>query len=254
MLSKKILAATEEVVIAVSQYAPGERQQPHHDQHSRISFLLAGSYGEQSQRGSIGMQSGDVLLKSRLARHEDHFGPAGARLAAIEFIAEDPFDSCAIPALWQQCNDAHALRHGIAILEAGAAAKPEAARTASCDLLAGFETQKTSLVAPQWLAHLKSELEELGLAKVSVAERAKACGVHLAQASRLFRRCFGASITEHAQLHSVRRAFARLAQANALCDVAIAAGFYDQSHMNRVFRRVTGKTPGEYRTLLAHAS
>ena len=37
---------------------------------------------------------------------------------------------------------------------------------------------------------------------------------------------------------------------DAVCDVALAAGFYDQNHMSRVFKRVTGRTPGAHRALL----
>jgi AraC-like DNA-binding protein len=36
-----------------------------------------------------------------------------------------------------------------------------------------------------------------------------------------------------------------------LAQVAIDAGFSDQSHLNRVFRRFTGMTPGQYRTFLS---
>lgn len=254
MLSKKILVGTDELAIAVSRYAPGERHRPHRDQHSRISFLLSGAYDEQSQRAAIRMQAGDVLLKSHRAKHEDQFGPSGAVLAAIEFLSDDPFERCSNPALWRCCNHPHALRHAILILEAGVHAQPEVARVASCDLLAAAEQPLRGHVAPQWLARLKSELEDLSLAHVNVAKRAQAGGVHLAQASRLFRRCFGASITEHAQWHSVRRALVNLGEQNALSDLALAVGFYDQSHMNRVFRRVTGKTPGQYRALLNSAS
>jgi AraC family transcriptional regulator len=76
--------------------------------------------------------------------------------------------------------------------------------------------------------------------------------VHVSHLSRLFRRCYGASVTEYAQAHSVRRALASLAQPQlALSDVALAAGFYDQSHLNRVFRRITGRTPGACRAMLA---
>jgi AraC-like DNA-binding protein len=38
-----------------------------------------------------------------------------------------------------------------------------------------------------------------------------------------------------------------------LSDVALAAGFYDQSHMTRVFRRMTGRTPGAHRAMFAAA-
>jgi AraC-like DNA-binding protein len=34
---------------------------------------------------------------------------------------------------------------------------------------------------------------------------------------------------------------------DALTDIAEEAGFTDQSHMTRVFKRITGDTPGSYR-------
>jgi AraC family transcriptional regulator len=92
------------------------------------------------------------------------------------------------------------------------------------------------------------------LANVNVAARARAAGAHPAHASRLFRQCYGQSISEYAQGQSVRRALGRLAGAETtLSEVALSAGFYDQSHMSRVFRRVLGRTPGVQRALIAAA-
>jgi len=107
---------------------------------------------------------------------------------------------------------------------------------------------------PAWVKRLRQELEDLPLAKVSVAERARAAGAHPAQASRLFRRCFGVSITEHAHSQSIRRAVEPLACSDMpLSEVALKAGFYDQSHMTRVFRRILGRTPGAQRALMSAA-
>jgi AraC family transcriptional regulator len=36
----------------------------------------------------------------------------------------------------------------------------------------------------------------------------------------------------------------------ALGDIAVAAGFCDQSHFSRLFKRYTGQTPAEYRLAL----
>jgi len=40
----------------------------------------------------------------------------------------------------------------------------------------------------------------------------------------------------------------------ALATIALEAGFADQSHFTRTFRRATGFTPREYRRLHARAS
>ncbi len=36
----------------------------------------------------------------------------------------------------------------------------------------------------------------------------------------------------------------------ALAAVAVEAGFYDQSHFARVFKRVTGMTPGDWQGMV----
>jgi AraC-like DNA-binding protein len=146
------------------------------------------------------------------------------------------------------------MRHAATVLESALAGDCHNARTAGFDLVAANDDRPyRHCDAPIWLARLREELEDFSLARIDVAARAKEAGAHPAHASRLFRRCFGASITEHAQAQSVRRAIASLASGATLSDAALAAGFYDQSHMNRVFRRVTGRTPGAHRAMLAMA-
>jgi len=39
-------------------------------------------------------------------------------------------------------------------------------------------------------------------------------------------------------------------QSTGLADIALDAGFADQSHFTRVFKQITGTTPGAYRSLL----
>jgi AraC family transcriptional regulator len=49
----------------------------------------------------------------------------------------------------------------------------------------------------------------------------------------------------------VRAAEARLGEPDrTLAEIALETGFSDQSHLTRVFRRVTGRTPGAMREAL----
>ena len=73
-------------------------------------------------------------------------------------------------------------------------------------------------------------------------------GLHPIYVARCFRAAYGVSCGEY--LARVRAEYAgRLLAATALplTDVAIDAGFFDQSHFTNSFRRVTGLTPGAYR-------
>lgn len=90
---------------AVRRYAPGERHPPHTDRWSRISFLLRGSYREETRTGTIVMRPGDTPIKSCEAVHENVFGDAGAVLVALEFSADDPFPHSVGAHCWRKRED-----------------------------------------------------------------------------------------------------------------------------------------------------
>ncbi len=250
---RKVLLSTPGLAAVVCTYAAGERHSRHTDALSRISLLVRGGYREETDSGAITMRPGDVLLKSRRAAHEDAFGENGATLVALEFLQDDPFDAPEARDLWRRRSDGYAMRHAVAFLEAALVGDRLSAGAAGEDLIADCgRTPARRDGAPLWLRRIKHALDEGGLAEIDVASRARAAGAHPAHASRLFRQCYGQSITEYAQAQSVRRALALLGERDAsLSDTAAAAGFYDQSHMNRVFRRVLGRSPGAHRALLA---
>jgi AraC family transcriptional regulator len=67
--------------------------------------------------------------------------------------------------------------------------------------------------------------------------------------ARMFRQSVGTSPHEYVLQQRLERARAMLSRTNAsLLEVAASCGFADQSHMNRVFRKRVGLTPGQYRT------
>lgn len=71
---------------------------------------------------------------------------------------------------------------------------------------------------------------------------------------RAFRRAVG--VTPHAYLTGRRIAAAKglLGGSQPLSEVALACGFYDQSHFTRSFKGCTGVTPGQYRSGLSAAA
>jgi len=232
---------------SVRAYEAGEVHAPHYDDAPRISLLLHGGYAEETGRGGITAAPGDVLIKGNEVRHENRFGRDGALLASIA-IAED--DHQRLPAAWVLQSDGETLADATTMMEAALAGSRAGLAAAVFSILARLQPEeKKRGTAPRWIGVLKSDLEEAGFETVDVAARARAAGVHPAYASALFRRHVGASITCHARFHAVRRATAMLGGAMSLKDVALAAGFYDQSHMNRSFKRVTGRTPAAWRRL-----
>lgn len=89
---------------------------------------------------------------------------------------------------------------------------------------------------------------------IHLKELARLADLSVFQFCRKFRATFGSS--PHAWLleQRVERAKAQLRRGNIPLKVISAeAGFFDQSHMTRVFRRMVGVTPGTYRAEFARA-
>ncbi len=82
---------------------------------------------------------------------------------------------------------------------------------------------------------------------------ARACGVSSFHLCRSFREQVGASPYGYALQRRVVAARERLRSDWTISEVAHELGFADQSHLTRLFLRVFGVTPGEYRAALPPA-
>lgn len=83
-------------------------------------------------------------------------------------------------------------------------------------------------------------------ADLGIDELAACAGLSPFHFARAFRRATG--LPPHAYLTQLRldRARARLAAGTSASEAALAAGFYDQSHLTKHFKRAYGITPGQY--------
>jgi AraC-like DNA-binding protein len=89
-------------------------------------------------------------------------------------------------------------------------------------------------------------LDEHAVSNVSLTEVARAAGLSPYHLCRVFRRDVG--LTPHAYQTQVRvrQAGQLLRDGTPIALTAIDSGFYDQAHLTKAFKRVTGVTPGEY--------
>ena len=87
--------------------------------------------------------------------------------------------------------------------------------------------------------------------QATLTDLAEAAGCSRFAAYRAFRVRFGLSPSEYQRQLRLRTARLALAGGTAVADAAAAAGFADQAHLTRWFRRCYGITPGAYRTACA---
>jgi len=102
--------------------------------------------------------------------------------------------------------------------------------------------------APPWLERVREMLNESGRAPPGLARLAAEAGVHRGYLAAAFRRHFGCTVGDYARRRRVVLACRQLTETDRpLAAIACDAGFADQSHFTRTFRRIVGVTPAAYR-------
>ncbi len=84
---------------------------------------------------------------------------------------------------------------------------------------------------------------------VSLSDVARAVDLHPVYLARMFRQTYHCSVGEYLRRRRVDFVCSQLSSLDKpLAEIASEAGFCDQAHFTRTFRRLTGLTPGRYRT------
>ena len=102
---------------------------------------------------------------------------------------------------------------------------------------------------PRWLGRVMERLRALEEGKPSLADLAAMAGVSRRHLARVFREHHGQSVGEWLRAHRIERALSLIAESERpFAEVALLAGFSDQSHLGRTIKRETGATPRQLRT------
>jgi AraC family transcriptional regulator len=102
--------------------------------------------------------------------------------------------------------------------------------------------------SPPWLAQATEILRENFAEGLTIANVAAAVGVHPTHLAREFHRYHRCTIAHYVRQRRVEFACRMISTSDApLSDIAIAAGFFDQSHFTRTFKLFTGLPPAAYR-------
>ncbi|RNE93426.1 helix-turn-helix domain-containing protein [Marichromatium sp. AB32] len=96
------------------------------------------------------------------------------------------------------------------------------------------------------LALVRDRLEQAAEEEIPLAALARLAGCSPAHLVRAFHRRYGLPPHAYQVQARLRRAAALLRQGATIGAAACAAGFHDQSHLHRHFKRARGITPGQY--------
>lgn len=100
---------------------------------------------------------------------------------------------------------------------------------------------------PHGIGAVKRFINEHLAEPLDVAELSRRANLSRPHFTRVFTEREGVPPWTYVLDRRVGRAAELLDQGMPPSEAALESGFYDQSHLTRVFRRATGTTPGEYR-------
>jgi AraC family transcriptional regulator len=230
---------------------PGRRLARHSHELAFFCLLLDGGYEEEYVSRTVGYRPFTIAYHPPGEPHRSDISPTGAHVFNVEISPEWLVGSRRVPSVtdvaggeitWLATRLFREYRDGLANL-------PIASESLVLEMLAlAGGSSGPVLGGPRWLRRAVEYLDSEFRRSLRIREVADEVGANPTHLSRVFRRHMGVPIGEYVHRLRVRYASEELGRPGArLADVAAATGFADQSHMTRVFKRVTGVTPGAFR-------
>ena len=243
-------------VMMETQLEPSSQVPMHTHKNATIVLILSGQYRETFRGSSAPHPPMTIIAKPSGEKHSNEIGQDGAHCLVIELTDEKIRE---MNGHVQACHSPLAQRHGPASaiglrivqeLREPDSLTPLALEGAALQLLVELSRNPPEIygVEPSWMKMVVDLLQTSAPGEISLSTLASTVGVHPVHLARTFRRTHGCSIGQYArkmQLDLVMRMLTRTDE--PLSDVAIAAGFYDQSHMSRIVKRASGMNASQIR-------
>ncbi|HEX8573575.1 MAG TPA: AraC family transcriptional regulator [Allosphingosinicella sp.] len=213
-----------------------------------ITIALVGSGREVFEGGEARLDGPCAILHPAGSYHGDEIGPSGLETFSIQF---DPEWLGGGPGLKSGRSSAWTGAGAAAVARRLAAAWNEPGRPESAlkEATVEFVRRASGLApaaTPAWIERIREETG--GIPTLSTAELARRVGLHPVWVARSYRRAMGEGLADARRRHRVAAAAQLLRRSDKrLAEVAAASGFCDQSHMNRNFLEVLGRTPLQVR-------
>jgi AraC family transcriptional regulator len=248
-----------EVVLVESLHRAGSRLPRHSHEHAYFNLNYDGTYTEQFGRRRRTCLPGTLVFHPPGEAHaEDHETDVATLNVEIDgnwlrrlADLDTPLDR---PAEFREDAVAAAGHQILAELQRDDRDSALAIEGLTWEILTACGNQRERPVErrlPGWLRDARDFLDARLGEPISLRAIAAEAGVHPVHFAATFRRFFGCSVGEYHRRRRFQHARAQLARADVpLAQIAVDAGFADQSHLTRTFKRFTGMTPSRYRTFL----
>ncbi|MFW6083895.1 MAG: helix-turn-helix domain-containing protein [Gemmatimonadota bacterium] len=233
--------------------------------HDRATFgvMLSGGFDLRFASPALGRRSYEIgagwaFTEPAGETHGNDIGAGGADVLVVQVDPESP-DAAVAPFRSLLLDEIHHLRHARVELNARSMVRelerPDALSDLALEALvlealvhAGRLVRAGGRDGPPWLRRAEDLVRDRFREALRIADVAEAVGVHPAHLASVFRDKHGIPLGAFIRRLRLEWSADRLARsADSLSSIAYAAGFADQSHFTRAFKRYTGLPPGAYR-------
>lgn len=237
-------------------YPPKLKQPRHTHAQASFSFVLAGGYLESYGKQAQVRRPSTVIFHPPQESHSVAYGSEAVHILSVHL----DFKRLAYIREHSIILDSSTSRRTETIARLGRRLYQEFCRLDAFSTL-GIEGLVFEILAeaarttptverkpPRWLQQVREFLHDNFSESIVVDDVAKIADVHPVHLARVFREQHGLTIGEYVRRLRVEFACRQLATTEIpLSEIAVAAGFSDQSHLTRTFKCIFGLTPAQYR-------
>jgi AraC family transcriptional regulator len=233
------------------------RQARHKHTFASFSLVLAGSYVENFGGQSLTRQPSTVVFHPPQESHSVDFQSRPVRILNVQLdlprLAYFREQSSVLNESASYCGRSigclgQRLRHEFRRMDF---ASPLSIEGLVCEILAeGSRHKKTGreIHCPAWVKDAETFLQDNFSQSLVFEDVAKIVGVHPVHLARGFRQKNGCTMGEYVRRLRLEYACQQISATKTLLgEIALAAGFTDQSHLNKTFKAAFGLTPSQYR-------
>ncbi|HYK83375.1 MAG TPA: AraC family transcriptional regulator [Gemmatimonadales bacterium] len=227
---------------------------PHAHPHDQLAVVLAGQYTEMSASATATLSAGSILWRRAGEPHGNVVGAHAAEVLLVDLAPAAARQLC-LPRVDAATYFAPGTFAEIYYGLRSELRRPDGASRVAiegwvCVLAAdaGRSARGPQAPAPAWLSRAVSLIQAGYPHRIRLSRLAAAAGVHPVTVAAAFRRHLGKSVGEYVMDLRIAHARRELAHTRrTIAAIAMEAGFYDESHLGRVFRRRFGVAPGALR-------
>lgn len=224
----------------------GARVPEHAHEWPVLSLFVIGGYSNRTELGETLIAAPSAILYRAGAAHQNTVASTGFEQIEIEFdplwLGRERLPSAPV----SRWLGGRAGAESRILTQVCSQQMDEARFRAVVQQFVERASREPERTLPSWVGAITQRLSES--TNLRVSDLAREVGRHPSWLGTVYERATGESLPQTAARFRVERAARLLRETDQPCAcIAVEAGFCDQSHMNRSFRRMLGRSPSAVR-------